>query len=96
MSGLVEKAIGKVKEIAGEVRNRPDLKREGELHQTKVEAEREASRRKAEADRAQSEAEVTARERGSWLRRRRSSTPKRTPTPEPLRLSASARTTAGV
>jgi uncharacterized protein YjbJ (UPF0337 family) len=62
MSSLLDKARGKAKEVAGELLNRRDLKREGSLDEAKADADREASSRQAEAAQAQSEADVTARE----------------------------------
>jgi uncharacterized protein YjbJ (UPF0337 family) len=62
MSGLLDKARGKAKEVAGELLKRGDLKREGALDEAKADADREASRRQAEAAQARSEAEMTARE----------------------------------
>ena len=62
MSGLLDKARGKAKEVAGALLNRGDLKREGVLDEAKVEADRDASRRQSEAAQARTEAEVTARE----------------------------------
>lgn len=47
--GVFEEAKGKVKEMAGDVLNDPDLEREGAAQKEKGEAEREATQARAEA-----------------------------------------------
>jgi len=47
--GVFEEAKGKVKEVVGEVTDKPDLQREGIAQKEKGEAEREATEARAEA-----------------------------------------------
>jgi len=47
--GVFEKAKGKVKEVAGDVTDNPDLEAEGKAQQDKGQAEHEANKAKAEA-----------------------------------------------
>ena len=67
--GVVEDLKGKAKEVVGEIKNDPRLRREGEAQQNKARAERDAATHEAEAekDRAKAkahEAEQAARQRG--------------------------------
>jgi uncharacterized protein YjbJ (UPF0337 family) len=47
--GVFEEAKGKVKQVAGDVTDNPDLQREGSAQKEKGEAEREATQARAEA-----------------------------------------------
>jgi uncharacterized protein YjbJ (UPF0337 family) len=47
--GVFEEAKGKVKEVAGDVTDNPDLQREGRAQREKGESEREATQARAEA-----------------------------------------------
>ena len=47
--GVFERAKGKVKEVAGDVTDNPDLKAEGRAQHDKGEAEHEANKARAEA-----------------------------------------------
>ncbi len=47
--GVFEEAKGKVKEVAGDITDNPDLKAEGQAQKDKGEAEREATEARAEA-----------------------------------------------
>ena len=47
--GVFEEAKGKVKEVVGEVTDKPDLQREGIAQKEKGEAQREATQARAEA-----------------------------------------------
>jgi uncharacterized protein YjbJ (UPF0337 family) len=55
--GVFEEAKGKVKEMAGDVTNNPDLEREGAAQKKKGEAEREATEARAEARAHEAKAE---------------------------------------
>jgi uncharacterized protein YjbJ (UPF0337 family) len=56
IEGVVEDAKGKVKEAAGALSGRDDLKHEGEAQQRKAEAEREVAKKEAEAEAARAKA----------------------------------------
>jgi uncharacterized protein YjbJ (UPF0337 family) len=56
--GVFEEAKGKVKEMAGEVMDEPDLEREGRAQRAKGEAEREATEARAEAKAHEAKAEL--------------------------------------
>ena len=58
--GVVEDVKGKVKEAAGALSGRDELRREGQAQQEKAEAQREVASKEAEAEKAR--AEATARE----------------------------------
>jgi uncharacterized protein YjbJ (UPF0337 family) len=60
VKGVVEGLKGKVKEAAGALTGKEELKREGEAQQQKAEAQREVGIKEAEAEKAR--AEATARE----------------------------------
>ena len=60
----VEGVKGKVKEVAGAVTGRDDLRREGEAQQDKADAQREAAQKEAEAASARAAAKASeARQR---------------------------------
>jgi len=68
VEGVVEDLKGKAKEVVGELRDDPRLRREGEAQQEKARAEREAAAHEAAADRERAqakahEAEQAARQR---------------------------------
>lgn len=64
ISGIVEDVKGKVKEAAGAVTGRDDLRREGEAQQDKAESQREAAKKEAEAESARAAADANeARQR---------------------------------
>lgn len=52
IEGVVEGAKGKIKEVAGAVTGRDDLKREGQAQQDKADSQREAAKKEAEAEAA--------------------------------------------
>jgi uncharacterized protein YjbJ (UPF0337 family) len=56
--GVVEDVKGKLKEAAGALTGKEELRREGEAQQDKAEAKREVARKEAEADKARAEAEA--------------------------------------
>ena len=56
--GVVEDAKGKVKEAAGAVTGKDELRREGRAQQDKAGAEREVAAREAQAEKARAEAEA--------------------------------------
>ena len=58
--GVVEDVKGKVKEAAGALSGRDELRREGQAQQEKAEAQREVATKEAEAEKAR--AKATARE----------------------------------
>jgi uncharacterized protein YjbJ (UPF0337 family) len=58
--GVVEDVKGKVKEAAGALSGKDELRREGEAQQEKASAQREVAAKEAEAEKAR--AEATARE----------------------------------
>ena len=60
VSGIVEDVKGKVKEAAGALSGRDELRREGQAQQEKAEAQREVATKEAEAEKAR--AQATARE----------------------------------
>jgi uncharacterized protein YjbJ (UPF0337 family) len=64
ISGVVEGAKGKAKEVIGAVTGRDDIRREGEAQQDKADAQREAAKKAAEAEAARGAAKVSeAREK---------------------------------
>jgi uncharacterized protein YjbJ (UPF0337 family) len=58
LDGVVEDIKGKVKEVAGTVTNREDLRDEGRAQQDKAASEREVAEHEAKAEKARAEAEV--------------------------------------
>jgi uncharacterized protein YjbJ (UPF0337 family) len=54
--GVVEGLKGKVKEAAGALTGKDELKREGEAQQQKAESQREVGIKEAEAEKARAEA----------------------------------------
>lgn len=64
LAGVVEGAKGKVKEAAGAVTGRDDLRREGEAQQDKADSQREAAEKEAQAEGARAAADANeAREK---------------------------------
>ena len=66
--GVVEDLKGKAKEVVGEIKDDPRLRREGEAQQNKARSERDAATHEAEAEKARAkarahEAEQAARQR---------------------------------
>ncbi len=59
-SRAVDKMAGKAKQLAGAVTGNDELKHEGQLHEQKADAAREAQRLSAGAETEQAHAEVTA------------------------------------
>ena len=60
IEGVVEGAKGKIKEVAGAVTGRDDLKREGQAQQDKADSQREAAKKEAEAEAARKAADAKA------------------------------------
>jgi uncharacterized protein YjbJ (UPF0337 family) len=58
VSGVVEGAKGKAKEVVGKVTDRDDLHREGQAQQDKAEAQRTAAKKEAEAESARGAAKA--------------------------------------
>ena len=56
--GVAEDVKGKVKEAAGAVTGRDDLRREGRAQQEKAGSQREVAKKEAEADKARAEAKA--------------------------------------
>ena len=56
--GVVEDVKGKVKEAAGAVAGKDELRREGRAQQDKAEAERDVAAKEAQAEKARAEAEA--------------------------------------
>lgn len=54
--GIVEGVKGKVKEAAGALTGKDELKREGQAQQDKADAQREVATKEAEAEKARAEA----------------------------------------
>jgi uncharacterized protein YjbJ (UPF0337 family) len=54
--GVVEGLKGKVKEAAGALTGKDELKREGEAQQAKADAQRDVATKEAEAEKARAEA----------------------------------------
>ncbi|MDQ1368922.1 MAG: hypothetical protein QOF20_1275, partial [Acidimicrobiaceae bacterium] len=69
--GLLAKAVGKSKEVAGSVLGNEDLKQEGQIHQQKVEAEKDAAKAEAAAQQREAEAAVAVDQRQLEAERRR-------------------------
>lgn len=65
VKGVVEDVKGKVKEAAGALTGRDELKREGEAQQDKAESQREVARKEGEAEKARVEASVHEAEQRS-------------------------------
>jgi uncharacterized protein YjbJ (UPF0337 family) len=63
--GIVEDVKGKVKEAAGALTGKDELKREGEAQQEKAAAERDVAAKEAEAEKARAEAEAHEAEQRS-------------------------------
>ena len=62
-SGIGDRIVGKVKEVAGSVLGDEELEHEGELHQERADAAHAAAERAATADRARADAELAGQER---------------------------------
>ena len=58
VKGIVEDVKGKVKEAAGAITGKDELRREGRAQQDKAEAERDVAVKEAEAEKARAEAEA--------------------------------------
>jgi uncharacterized protein YjbJ (UPF0337 family) len=58
IKGVVEDIKGKVKEVAGNVTDDDDLRREGEAQQDKARDEREVAEHEAKADAARAKAQT--------------------------------------
>ena len=56
--GVIEGAKGKVKEVAGALTGKDELKREGEAQQAKADSQREVATKEAEAEKARAQAAV--------------------------------------
>ena len=63
--GVVEGIKGKVKEAAGAVTGKDELRREGEAQQEKATAQREVAAKEAEAEKARAEASARKAEQRS-------------------------------
>ena len=61
-SGLMDRVLGKVKEVVGTVTGNQDLRDEGRLHEDKAEAERQAQIESAAAAQLSAEAEMASNE----------------------------------
>jgi uncharacterized protein YjbJ (UPF0337 family) len=61
-SGIGDRIVGKVKEVAGSLIGDEDLEHEGELHQERADAARTATERAADAENARADAELASRE----------------------------------
>src|SRR4051794_19902855 len=61
--GFVERVKGKAKKVAGSVIGDDALREEGELHERKADATKDAARLDAQAEQERERAEITARER---------------------------------
>jgi uncharacterized protein YjbJ (UPF0337 family) len=59
--GLVDRVMGKAKDVIGSITGNDQLRQEGALHQEKADAEHEAQRRATTADQIAAEAEVTSK-----------------------------------
>jgi len=71
LGGAVDRMKGVAKKAAGAVLGDDDLKREGELHREKAQADTEAAKLQEKADREQAQAETAAREREIEIERQR-------------------------
>jgi uncharacterized protein YjbJ (UPF0337 family) len=58
VGGVVEGVKGKVKEAAGAITGRDELRREGRAQQDKADAQREVAAKEAEAEKARAEADA--------------------------------------
>ena len=56
VKGLVEGTKGKLKEAAGAITGKEELKREGEAQQAKADAQRDVAAKEGEAEKARAEA----------------------------------------
>ncbi len=63
--GVVEDVKGKVKEAAGAVTGKDELRHEGRAQQDKADAERDVAAKEAEAEKARAEAEAHEAEQRS-------------------------------
>lgn len=63
--GVVEDVKGKVKEAAGALAGKEDLRREGRAQQDKAEADRDVARKEAEAEKARAAAKAHEAEQAS-------------------------------
>ena len=64
-SGVVEGIKGKVKEAAGALTGKDDLRREGQAQQEKADSQREVASKEAEAEKARLEASAHEAEQRS-------------------------------
>src|SRR3954463_1326261 len=69
--GLVDQVVGKAKQAAGAVLGNDDLRREGELHEDRADAAKQAAELATEAEREEQRAELTGRGGGGGCERRR-------------------------
>ena len=65
VKGVVEGAKGKLKEAAGAIAGKDDLRREGIAQQEKADAHREVAAKEAEAEKARAEAAAREAEQRS-------------------------------
>jgi uncharacterized protein YjbJ (UPF0337 family) len=63
--GVAEGVKGKVKEAAGALAGKEELKREGEAQQAKADAQREVGEKEAEAEKARADAKLHEAEQRS-------------------------------
>jgi len=61
--GFVDRVKGKAKQVAGAALGNEELKHEGELHEEKADAAKDAARLSEQAEQERTRAEITARER---------------------------------
>jgi uncharacterized protein YjbJ (UPF0337 family) len=66
--GVVEDVKGKVKEAAGAVSGKDELRREGRAQQDKAAAERDVAVKEAQAEKARAEAEASEAEQRAHQR----------------------------
>ena len=64
-SGVIEGVKGKVKEAAGALTGKEELRREGQAQQEKADAQREVASKEAEAEKARLEASAREAEQRS-------------------------------
>src|SRR3954453_12067119 len=69
--GLVDQVVGKAKQAAGAVLGNDDLRREGELHEDRADAAKQAAELATEAEREEQRAQLTEREREGEVERQR-------------------------
>ena len=60
--GLVDRLVGKTKEVAGAALRNPELRQEGEIHQQKARAEDDAAKRNLAAQQREAEADIVTKE----------------------------------